>query len=74
MLAYAIAVGFHILSHWPLSLWWKLIRYLGTQGHCDIPVSTVYLPQAFPKYPFIHQPVWEDEQLGELCAACPRPG
>ena len=28
----------------------------------------------FPRYPFIHQPVWEDEQLGELCIICPNPG
>ena len=32
---------------WPLSLWWKLIRYTETQGHCDIRFSTVYLPQVF---------------------------
>ena len=27
------------------SVWWKVIRYPGTQDHCDIQVSTVYLPQ-----------------------------
>ena len=40
-----IAVGAHLSLHWPLSLWWKLIHYPGTQGHCDIRLSTVYLPQ-----------------------------
>ena len=27
----------------------------------------------YPKYPFIYQSVWEDEQLGELCTVCLRP-
>ena len=35
----------HLLSHWPWSLWWKVICYPGTQEHCDIRDSTVYLPQ-----------------------------
>ena len=55
-------------------LWWKLICYARTQSHCNILVSTVYLPPGFPRYLFIHQPVCEDEQLGELCADCPCPG
>ena len=28
----------------------------------------------FHRYPFIYQSVWKDEQLGELCADCLRPG
>ena len=67
-------VGVHLLSHWPLSLWWKLIHFTGTQSHCDIQVSAVYLAQVLPRYPFIDQNFWEDEQLGELCVDCPRPG
>ena len=43
--AHAVGVCVHLPSHWPLTLWWILIRYLGTQDHCDIQVSTVYLPQ-----------------------------
>ena len=26
----------HLPSYRYLSLWWKLISYVGTQGHCDI--------------------------------------
>ena len=43
----------HLPSHWPFSLWWKLIRYGETLGHCDIRISTVdlslgtHLPTAF---------------------------
>ena len=58
--AHAVTVGAHLSSHWPLSLSWKLIHYPGTQGHCDIQVST--LPSlGFSRYPFINQPIWEDE-------------
>lgn len=32
---------------WTLSTWWVRIRYLGTQGHCDIGVTMVHLLQ-FP--------------------------
>ena len=28
----------------------------------------------FPRYPFIYQSIWKDEQLGELCTDCLRPG
>ena len=38
-------LGHRLPSHRPLSLWWKVIRYPRTQGHCDIRVFTVYLPK-----------------------------
>ena len=41
--AHAVAAGPHLPLHWPLSLWWKLIRYPGTHGHCDFQVCIVYL-------------------------------
>ena len=28
----------------------------------------------FPSYPFINQPIWEDDHLDDMCVACPRPG
>ena len=43
--AHPVAADAHLPSHWPLSLWWKFILYVGTQGHSDIRLSTVYLPQ-----------------------------
>ena len=45
MLYLCVAAGAHLPSHWPLSLWWKLIHYAETQGHCDIQLPTIYLPQ-----------------------------
>ena len=38
-----IVADVHLPSHWPLSLWWKLIRYVEIQGHCNIRLSIVYL-------------------------------
>ena len=49
VLTYAVGVEVHLPSHWPLNLWGILIRYLRTQSHCDIRVSTVYLHQILPK-------------------------
>ena len=50
-------------------------------GGCSSPVTpgqtvtvTSEFPQCLPRYQFIDQPVWKDEQLDELCADCPRPG
>ena len=40
-----VVVGASLSLHQPLSLWWKLIHYLGTQSHSDVRVSTVYLAQ-----------------------------
>lgn len=39
-----------------------------TQVQCNIQVTTVLSPQSCHRYPFIDQPVRENEQLGELLA------
>ena len=38
------------------------------------PTSHSLPSPVLPRYPFIYQAIWKDEQLGELCATCLRPG
>ena len=37
-----------------------------------VPLTSNFPQFTFPRYTFIYQPAWEDEQLGELCADCHR--
>ena len=59
-LAFEPVVEINLLPHDTGPLWHPSFHSLPSPG--------------FPRYPFINQPVWEDEQLGELCPDCPRPG
>ena len=57
----------HLLSHWPLSLWWKLICYPGTQdtvtSECpQFTFAIIYFGIHLSTNPFGSR----QEQLGEL--------